>query len=61
MSGNEYSSPAHNIEQEADQEKENHIVLVKIKSINSNTICPIITANLKTPSKKVIIMVPYKV
>ena len=53
------SSVVHNIEQEADQEKENHIDTVDINSINFNNNHSVIAVDLKTSSGK--IMKSYKV
>ena len=50
-----------NIELEADQEQEDPIEMVNINSINFNANHFVITANLKTPSNKVVIKVWYKV
>ena len=55
------SSAVQNIEQLADQEKENHIDTVNINSINFNTNHSVITAKSKTLSNKVVITVPYKI
>ena len=49
----------HNVEQEPDQnQKEDKIDTVKINPISFNIKCSIITANLKTPSNQVRILVP---
>ena len=53
----------HNLEQEPDQhqEEEDHINRVNINSINFNSKCSLITANLETLSNQVNIIIPYKV
>ena len=55
------SSMVCHIRQEADQEKEKHIDMVNINSINFNTNHSIIKANPQTSSNKLVITVPYKV
>ena len=52
----------HNLEQEPDQyqEEEDHTNMVNINSINFNSKCSVVTANLKT-SHQLRIIVPYKV
>ena len=59
--GSARGSVVYSREQEADQEKENHIGMVNVISINFNANHSIITANLKTSSNKVITTVPHKI
>ena len=52
----------HNVEQESDKyQEEDHIDMVNINSINFKSKHSVITANLKTSSHQVRIIVPYKV
>ena len=55
------SSMVHNVEKEADQEREIDIETVNIKSIRFNSNHSAIIANLKTSSNKIIITVLHKI
>ena len=57
------SRMVHSLEQEPDQyqEEEDHIDTVKINSINFNSKCSVVIANLKTSSRQVRIIVQCKV
>ena len=63
VSRNERNRTIHDPEQEPDQhhEEEDHINIVNINSIIFNSKWSVITANLKTLSKQVSIIAPYKV
>ena len=63
LCGSERNRTVHDLEQEPDQhhEEEDNIDMVNINSIIFNSKWLVITANLKTSSNQVSILVPYKV